>query len=76
MRLSARLLRAAVILLAAYAIICGFMMFLEERFIFFPSRHPEGNWKPTSLKFEDAEFRAADGTKLHGWFVPHAAPRA
>ena len=26
--------------------------------------------------FEDAWFQAADGTKLHGWFLPHEKPRA
>jgi hypothetical protein len=26
--------------------------------------------------FEDARFTAEDGTRLHGWFVPHSHPRA
>ena len=51
-------------------------MFLEEALIFFPSRFPEGNWRPERLVFEDVEFSASDGTKLHGWYVPHDQPRA
>ncbi|HEY4759383.1 MAG TPA: alpha/beta hydrolase [Thermoguttaceae bacterium] len=51
-------------------------MFLEESFIFFPSRYPEGDWRPQGLSFEDAYFQAADGTKLHGWYVPHDSPKA
>jgi uncharacterized protein len=76
MTLRRRLIRAAVILTVAYVLICGAMMFLEERLIFRASRYPEGDWKPVAVRFEDAEFQAADGTKLHGWFVPHNAPRA
>jgi uncharacterized protein len=51
-------------------------MFLEEYLIFIPSRYPEGDWFPWGLKFEDAWFKAADGTKIHGWYVPHDSPRA
>jgi hypothetical protein len=49
---------------------------LEESVVFHPSRYPEGNWQPAGLQFEDAWFRSEDGTKLHGWFVPHEKPRA
>jgi uncharacterized protein len=49
---------------------------LEKGFIFVPTRYPAGNWKPHGLTFEDAQFKAADGTKLHGWYVPHQQPRA
>jgi fermentation-respiration switch protein FrsA (DUF1100 family) len=49
---------------------------LERSLIFIPSRYPQGNWQPPGLKFEDAWFTAADGTKLHGWYVPHEEPRA
>ena len=49
---------------------------LEESVVFHPSRYPEGNWQPPGLEFEDAWFHSADGTKIHGWFVPHEKPRA
>jgi fermentation-respiration switch protein FrsA (DUF1100 family) len=52
------------------------MMFLERSLVFVPTRYPGGEWKPVDLVFEDAEFTAADGTRLHGWFVPHEQPRA
>jgi fermentation-respiration switch protein FrsA (DUF1100 family) len=44
--------------------------------IFFPVVYPEGEWEPAGLEFEDAWFEAADGTRLHGWYVPHQRPRA
>ena len=49
---------------------------LDERLTFFPSKFPVGNWEPNDLAFEDVSFQAADGVKLHGWFLKHAAPRA
>ena len=49
---------------------------IEKSLVFAPSRYPAGNWQPAGLAFEDAWFTAKDGTRLHGWYVPHAQPRA
>jgi pimeloyl-ACP methyl ester carboxylesterase len=54
----------------------GLMMAMEDSLIYFPSVYPDGFWNPPGLDFEDARFAAADGTKLHGWYVPTANPRA
>jgi fermentation-respiration switch protein FrsA (DUF1100 family) len=51
-------------------------MALDDALIYFPSRFPQGDWSPRGLAFEDVWFSAVDGTRLHGWFVPHSAPRA
>jgi fermentation-respiration switch protein FrsA (DUF1100 family) len=47
---------------------------LERRGIFQPARYPLGEWSQTAVLAQDANFAAADGTKLHGWYVPHEAP--
>lgn len=52
------------------------MVFSENALLFHPSRYPSGNWRPQGLAFEDAWFAAADGTRLHGWYVPCDQPRA
>lgn len=49
---------------------------LDERLLFYPSRYPEGDWKPKGLNFEDVWFDAEDGTHLHGWYCPCDRPRA
>ena len=36
---------------------------------FYPDRR-QHVWKDPGLPYEDVFFHAADGTKLHGWFVP------
>jgi uncharacterized protein len=55
----------------AYLLMVVILMFLEKSLIFFPSKYPEGTWKFGGLPLEDACFQADDGTKLHGWYVPH-----
>jgi fermentation-respiration switch protein FrsA (DUF1100 family) len=64
-----RLGRAALIV---YLLIVLAAMFLENSLIFIPRRYPDGEWHPAGLAFEDAWFQAADGTRLHGWYVPCA----
>lgn len=49
---------------------------LENSLIFFPSKYPDGEWQPSGLQYEDANFAAADGVKLHGWYVPAEDPIA
>ena len=68
-----RLLRIPVLVYVGLAVV---LMFAENKLIFYPSRYPEGNWNPPGIAFEDAWFNAADGTKLHGWYVPCDQPRA
>ncbi len=63
-------------LLLVYLGLILIMMWLEETFIFIPARYPAGDWDPPALDFEDAWFEAADGVKLHGWYVEHPSPRA
>jgi fermentation-respiration switch protein FrsA (DUF1100 family) len=68
--------RVAIVFVLAYLLVVAFMMGMENSLIFFPSVYPDGYWNPPGLAFEDAWFRAADTTKLHGWYVPHDRPRA
>lgn len=49
---------------------------IQDALLFFPSKHPQGDWKPQSLQFEDAFFASPDGKKLHGWYCPCEFPRA
>jgi fermentation-respiration switch protein FrsA (DUF1100 family) len=67
---------AGCIVAAVYLLIVVVMMIGEESFLYFPAKYPDGDWNPPGLVFEDAWFDAADGTHLHGWFVPVENPRA
>jgi fermentation-respiration switch protein FrsA (DUF1100 family) len=60
----------------SYVAFLALLMIFENKLIFFPIKYPGGDWTPWSLTFEDAWFQADDGSKLHGWFVPHPSPKA
>ena len=50
---------------------------LERSLLFYPvPSHGDSNRQPKGLDAENAHFQSADGTKLHGWYLPHPAPRA
>jgi uncharacterized protein len=51
-------------------------MSIDEMFLFFPTKYPDGDWQPNGLAFEDAWFGSQDGTRLHGWYCPCANARA
>jgi uncharacterized protein len=68
-----RIVRA---LLVIYLLVILAAMLFENSLIFFPAPYPSGDWHPVGLKFEDAWFEAADGTRLHGWYVPKEDARA
>lgn len=48
----------------------------ERHGIFHPQKHPAGEWTPTQVLVQDAWMTAADGTRLHGWYVRHPKPKA
>ena len=79
-RLSARLCLLATLLLSVASTGCAFMgpysptAGLERRGIFQPAKYPRGDWQPTAVLVQDANFTAADGTRLHGWYVRHPQP--
>jgi uncharacterized protein len=61
--------------LIAYLVIVLGMMFLEHWLVYPAPPRTAGDWKATWLPHEDIRFQSADGTKLHGWFVPHASSK-
>ncbi|MBC8286513.1 MAG: alpha/beta hydrolase [Nitrospinae bacterium] len=54
----------------------AFLLLFENKIIFYPDRYPKGFWNPVSagVPAQDIYFKAEDGVKLHGWFIP--APNA
>lgn len=45
------------------------LRYLETVIIYPAPRYPAGNWAP-AWEFEDVTFQSADGTQLHGWYLP------
>ncbi len=75
--------RKILIRLGRYALIIFagmffYVMFWEDRLIYFPTKYPYGYWdapKKSSIPIEEVNFSAGDGTKLHGWFARAKGPR-
>ena len=70
-----RLRRFAVSCIRIYLAVLLLLFLLENKLIFPAPRFPSGDWEPTWLQYEDVAFASADGTKLHGWYLDHPAPK-
>lgn len=63
--------------LVAFAGCAGSLARYERSLIYQPAGPEAGDWSSRArASFEDAHFAAADGTKLHGWFIDTPEPRA
>ena len=67
-------LRIARVLLIAYLGLVGCAVIFEDKFIYYPSRYPDGYYQlvdsdsPNLPKIEDVWLTTADGTRIHGWY--------
>jgi fermentation-respiration switch protein FrsA (DUF1100 family) len=68
-----RLMNLFLTLLIAYAIVLILLRVFESHFLFFPNSpgRLEGDWHPRTLPVQDVQLTAADGTKLHAWWIPN-----
>jgi len=67
-----RLFRAALIL---YLLVLLLMTFLETWLVYPIPPVQRSDWVAAELEHEAVWFQAADGTRLHGWLVPHPQAR-
>jgi fermentation-respiration switch protein FrsA (DUF1100 family) len=61
--------------------VLGYVVAFESKFIYFPAKFPEGDWRVTepravegrvAARIEEVQMTAADGTRLGGWYcTPH-----
>jgi uncharacterized protein len=71
--LGRRIVSLLLTLVVGYLIALFGMRLFESHLIFFPD-YPgrlEGDWHPRTLPVEDVWLEAADGTKLHAWWIPN-----
>lgn len=66
-----RLVQAVAFIVIAFLVLAVLIRLFERSFIFFPLRYPAGVWDPELLGVDAEEvwFEAADGTRLHGWWI-------
>ena len=73
LRTARPLLRATalvVTIVVTIGIVARYTDLIDRYFVFFPDREVFQDPGDSGLDFEDVFFTAADGVRLHGWFVP------
>ncbi|HMO04769.1 MAG TPA: alpha/beta hydrolase [Kiritimatiellia bacterium] len=60
---------------AVIGLLYGGVRWFEWSNTFKPSRRDEGHPGQRGLGYEPVDFLATDGTRLHGWWIPHPAAR-
>jgi fermentation-respiration switch protein FrsA (DUF1100 family) len=68
-----RVLNFLLTILIGYLVVLVLVRVFEARLIFFPD-YPsrlEGDWHPRGLPVEEVWLTAADGVKLHAWWIPN-----
>jgi fermentation-respiration switch protein FrsA (DUF1100 family) len=64
--------RVVFAILASIILVFTMLGGVSDRAIFFPMRYPDGNWSvQRRIAAEDRWLTAADGVKLHAWWVPN-----
>jgi fermentation-respiration switch protein FrsA (DUF1100 family) len=66
----------AVALAGALGLLAGCEDGVERYLLYFPTRALDATPATYGLPFEEVWFQAADGVRLHGWFVPARGARA
>ncbi len=72
-------LRIIIILAGAYLLVLLYLWLMQPRLIFYPDlpgRELVATPARLGLPWEEVWLRSADGTGLHGWFLPAVQPRA
>ena len=68
------LIRFVILFALLYLGILIMLAALENSLVFPASGADVGNWNPAG-DYEDVHLTSADGTRLHGWFLPHENAR-
>jgi fermentation-respiration switch protein FrsA (DUF1100 family) len=72
------MLRILIVAIIGLIIVFLLVRLFERQMVFFPSKYPAGfrQRQNAGLDLEEVWFAAADGVKLHGWFVSHPEAKA
>lgn len=69
------LLQFAVLIAAIYVGLSAFLFFAQSRLIYFPTSEIVATPDQIGLSYKSVSFKAPDGIRLSGWFIPAESPR-
>ncbi len=67
---------AVLLVLGIYVLMCAFLYFTQSRFVYFPLKEMTAIPTDVGLDYKVIEYEAADGVRIHAWFVPARQSRA
>ncbi|MCG2704169.1 MAG: alpha/beta hydrolase [Candidatus Omnitrophica bacterium] len=62
--------KALFIILVCAGLLFLYARYLERASLYYPTRDIEATPLQIGIEYRDIAFKAADGTQLHGWFIP------
>ena len=62
--------RLLLIIALSFAVVSGYMVLFEEKFIYFPNREINTTPANSAMPFEELLISTSDGITLHGWYMP------
>ncbi len=68
-------LQSVILITAIYIGLATFLFFAQSRFIYFPTSEIVATPDQIGLSYKSVSFKAPDGVKLSGWFIPADSPR-
>jgi len=70
------MIHALAALALLYLLVCLLAFLFQEKLVYFPERALVATPAQVGLNYQDVEFTATDGVRLHGWFLPAEPARA
>ena len=68
-------LQSVILIIAIYVGLAAFIFFTQSRLIYFPTNEIVATPDQIGLSYKSVSFKAPDGVKLSGWFIPADSPR-
>jgi fermentation-respiration switch protein FrsA (DUF1100 family) len=68
-------LQLLILITAIYVGLAIFLFFTQSRLIYFPTREIVSSPDQIGLSYKSVSFKAPDGVRLSGWFIPADSPR-
>jgi fermentation-respiration switch protein FrsA (DUF1100 family) len=68
-------LQSVILITTIYVGLAAFLFFTQSRLIYFPTSEIVATPDQIGLSYKSVSFKAPDGVKLSGWFIPADSPR-
>lgn len=76
LQLARRMLTSAITIVVTVIVLLSLLLYLlQERIIYYPTRELVTTPAAINLDYEEVTIASSRGNRVHGWYLPHPAPR-